>query len=302
MANSHIPDFDSLPKVKDMPQGCAWGVFDKDGKKDHIGCLNLLAPDVVQEAFKEARDGVSVSLNWPLGAISKPGFNRKGLEHKVLSFKESPFDIHGFDDEVEFNTQCSSQWDSLLHFAHQPTGLNYNCCKPSKDDLIQSFGKADVNNALPSLDHWHNRGGLVGRGVLLDYRAYALAKGIQYSCFDDHAISVKTLEDVAKYQGTEFKFGDILIVRTGFTEDLQPVTADEQERMLGTNKACGVKGCRETAKWVWNHHFAAVASDALGFEVLPPKIEDEGDRVGSFGELGMSKVTCLLLYEGFRCD
>jgi hypothetical protein len=61
---SNIPDFDSLPSVKDMPQGTAWGVFDKDGKKDIYGCLNLLTPDVIKEAYKEAKDGVSISLNW----------------------------------------------------------------------------------------------------------------------------------------------------------------------------------------------------------------------------------------------
>ena len=78
MANDYtnLPDFDSLPEVKGMPQGCAWGVFDKDGKKDHLGCVNLLTPAVVKAAYKEAKDGVSVSLNWPIGAINKPGFMR----------------------------------------------------------------------------------------------------------------------------------------------------------------------------------------------------------------------------------
>lgn len=36
---SNIPDFDSLPAVEGMPQGCAWGIFDKNGKKDHLGQL-----------------------------------------------------------------------------------------------------------------------------------------------------------------------------------------------------------------------------------------------------------------------
>ena len=58
---SNLPDFDSLPKVKDMPQGCAWGIFDKDGKKDHLGCLNLLTPAVVANAIKEATEGKSPS-------------------------------------------------------------------------------------------------------------------------------------------------------------------------------------------------------------------------------------------------
>ena len=286
---SNLPDFDSLPKVEGMPQGCAWGLFDKDGKKDHLGCLNLLTPKVIQEAFKEARDGHSVSLNWPIGAINTPGFFRKGLEHKVLSFKDSPLSLHGFDDEVEFNTQCSSQWDSLVHYAHQPTGKSYNGVQPSKDELVQAFGNVDLDKALPTLNHWHDRGGLVGRGVLLDYKAYAQDKGIKYDCFSDHAITVEDLDNVAKHQGTELRQADILIVRSGFTDELGGATAEEQERMLGSHKCVGVKGCKETAKWVWNHHFSAVAGDAIAFEQIPSRIEEEGDREGSIAELGKCK-------------
>jgi hypothetical protein len=58
----NIPDFDDLPKVEGMPQGCAWGVFDKDGKKDLLGTLNLLTPGVVAAAATEVKDGVSISL------------------------------------------------------------------------------------------------------------------------------------------------------------------------------------------------------------------------------------------------
>lgn len=68
--------------------------------------------------------GISASLNWPIGALETPGFARKGLKHKVISWQPQGF--HGWDDEVEFNTQCSSQWDSLVHYHHQPSGLNYN--------------------------------------------------------------------------------------------------------------------------------------------------------------------------------
>lgn len=57
-----IPDFDDLPRVEGMPQGCAWGVFDKDGKKDMLGTLNLLTPEIVASAATEIKDGVSISL------------------------------------------------------------------------------------------------------------------------------------------------------------------------------------------------------------------------------------------------
>lgn len=100
MASPKIPDFDDLPAVKGMPQGCAWGIFDKDGKKDVYGTLNLLTPDVVKAAAAEVKDGVSISLNWQIGGIKTPGFFRKGLVHKVMSFKDGPLGCHGFDDEV----------------------------------------------------------------------------------------------------------------------------------------------------------------------------------------------------------
>jgi hypothetical protein len=103
----NLPDFDALPPVQGMPQGCAWGIFDRGGSKDYLGCLNLLTPRVKQEACKEARDGVSISLNWPLNAIARPGFGRRATEHTVLDGLEE-WQIHGFDDEVAFNTQGSS--------------------------------------------------------------------------------------------------------------------------------------------------------------------------------------------------
>ncbi|KAF7585498.1 hypothetical protein BBP40_010809, partial [Aspergillus hancockii] len=109
-----IPSFDDLPSVPGHPQTkCSWGLFDKDGQKDLYGTLNFITPDVVQSAAAEIREGISVSLNWPVGSIKIPGFFRKSLCHRVLELKDATGKVFGFDDEVEFNTQASSQWDSL---------------------------------------------------------------------------------------------------------------------------------------------------------------------------------------------
>lgn len=56
------PKFDDLPPVEGMPAGCAWGVFDKDGKKDVYGTLNLIVPDTIKGAAEEVRQGLSISL------------------------------------------------------------------------------------------------------------------------------------------------------------------------------------------------------------------------------------------------
>lgn len=58
----NLPKFDDLPPVQGMPQGCAWGVFDEDGKTDVLGTLNLLTPEVVKAAAGEVRQGISISL------------------------------------------------------------------------------------------------------------------------------------------------------------------------------------------------------------------------------------------------
>lgn len=37
-------NFDETKKVEGTPQGCLWGFYDEDGKKDQVGCmLQILA-------------------------------------------------------------------------------------------------------------------------------------------------------------------------------------------------------------------------------------------------------------------
>jgi hypothetical protein len=268
-----------------MPQGCAWGLFDKDGKKDNLGCLNKITPAIVAAAATEVRDGISVSLNWPLDALKVPGL-RKGLVHKHENVGDKFPGMNALDEELEFNTQSSSQWDGLIHWPHQPSGLSYNGFKPTVATLAASPTCEESGQEWPCMSPWHKRGGLVGRGVLLDYRAYAEAKGIPFSPFQPMAIRVADLEAVAAFQGTELKVGDILLVRTGFTEDLEGKNAAEQVQTFGQGAMAGVHGHVDTARWMWNHHFAAVASDNMAFEQLPPLKEDgTPDSMVNLGEL-----------------
>lgn len=277
---SKLPDFDDLPKIEGMPQGAAWGLWDKDGKKDVYGKLNLLTPDVVKAAYAEAKEGISVSLNWPIGSIETPGFNRKGLVHKVMSFVGGPLDCYGYDDEIEFNTQCSSQWDSLTHFLHQDSQTGYNGIKTNVDALVQKHGKEDAKQELPTLNHWHKRGGLVARGVFIDFKRWADETGRKFNPFDADQISVQDIETVAKKQGVEFRHGDVIIIRSGFTEGLTGISGEEQNKLMSSHRVCGVTGNEATARWFWNKHFSAVAGDMIAFEHIPAIKQD-----GTEGEI-----------------
>ena len=125
------------------------------------------------------------------------------------------------------------------------------------------------------IHHWNDRGGIVGRGVLLDYVRYAENKGIKYDVMSNHVISVDALEDMAKDEGLTFKPGDILIVRSGFTKWYSNASQEERDVNISGERSTlawtGVEGNLKTVEWLWNHHFAAVAGDCVSFEVSSPQ-------------------------------
>lgn len=224
-----------------------------------------------------------------MNKLNYPG--RKATEHKIISMADTMADfsngkLKSWDDELEFNTQASSQWDSLCHFQHQPSGLAYNGFDPNVEKLS---AETTESNDMPTLDHWHTRGCIVGRGVFLDYKAYAEDNGIEFHPFDGVRIKVEDLEACAKSQGVEFRPGDILIVRTGATEaidGMQPYDLGKMAQAL----LSGVHGTEETARWLWNKRFAAVASDSTSFEAFPP-LKPDGSP-GGIQDLGNVILCC----------
>lgn len=107
----------------------------------------------------------------------------------------------------------------------------------------------------------------MGRGVLIDFVSYAKKHNIQVSHFEGFAITLDQVLAIAAEQKVEFRPGDILLLRTGFTTTYN-ILGDIQRRDISTRKEwCGLGQSRETTKWLWEQQFAAVASDSPGFEV-----------------------------------
>lgn len=104
----------------------------------------------------------------------------------------------------------------------------------------------------------------MGRGVLLDYVRYAERHGISYNPMSRHCITVADLEAMAKEEGVTFKPGDLLIVRSGWIKWYNEHETDDRVKHItnGTD-FIGVEGCEESVKWLWNHHFSAVAGGTL---------------------------------------
>lgn len=257
-----FPSFDELPKVDGQPQGCLWSFFDKNGVKDQIGTLNILTPDVVRQASSEIKTGKHIQLDWCLENVTFPGFGRKKFEHKIVDKGQ----FAALDDEVAFNTQCGSQWDSLKHFGHQATKLYYN-------GLSHERAVSEPTNGI---HNWCERGGIVGRGVLVDWLSwYEHKHGNPPSPVTRHEIPVSEIEECLKHQGTTLRQGDILMIRSGYVRWHNSASMDERRKGTQENSiAIGLQGSETSVRWLYDHHFAAVVGDTVAFEAWPPKFAE----------------------------
>ncbi|KAL6704319.1 hypothetical protein ACN47E_008383 [Coniothyrium glycines] len=264
--NEHrFPAFDDLPKVEGMPQGNLWGFFDKDGKKDEIGTINLLTPAVVQAASREISTGEHIQLDWELHNVQFPGFSRKAFDQKKIDFAEFS-DFCAMDDEIYINTQAGSQWDSLKHFAHQASKTYYNGL------THELAAQTDTNGT----HKWCERGGIVGRGVLCDWLAwYEEKNGRAPSPVTRHEIPIEEIEETLRWQGTSVRQGDIIMIRSGYVRWHND--ANEVVRKSGTcdnSVAIGLQANEKTIRWLYDKHFAAVVGDTVALEAWPPKFTD----------------------------
>lgn len=114
-------------------------------------------------------------------------------------------------------------------------------------------------------------GGVVGRGILLDYCSWAESQGNLLPALETSSVTASELQKVAEFQGVSFKPGDILFVRSGFVRALDAMTNDEAVAYSANPppKAIGVESSEETLKWIWENKFSAVAGDAVAFEAHP---------------------------------
>lgn len=112
--------------------------------------------------------------------------------------------------------------------------------------------------------------------MLIDYYAYAQAhkNKIQYCPGDTIAISVADVEAVAAWEGVTFRAGDILVLRTGWTQWHDALKDDDPAKFIAkthdAHNNAGLLASEETAAWIWNHRFAAAAADNPTLESWPP--------------------------------
>ncbi|CAE6425990.1 unnamed protein product [Rhizoctonia solani] len=254
---NRLPAFKDLPLKPEYPPHAAWGVW---GEKDELGTVNNITPETIAAASKEIKLGMSIPLNWAMDQPTYPFYDRKGFHQEHIA--KTPRIVN--DDIIHFNTQCSSQWDSLRHFGYQAEKVFYNGLKQEtllSDPFITTNG----------IHNWAKTG-IVGRGVLLDFYAYAQRHNLNYDPFSQHGASLDQIKAVQAEQGVEIRGGDILLIRFGFIAQYTTLS-DERKREVAKvpHTWAGMEQSKEFLEWFWDNRFAALAGDTPAFEMYPPR-------------------------------
>jgi kynurenine formamidase len=255
-ATDTLPGYDELPRIGGLP--CSWGLW---GSDDRFGCLNLLTPERVRDAARGVRRGAQFSLNWRMDLPEPPLFDRPRIVREVVPSTTSPSLNELISD---WNTQDSTQWDGFGHVPRVGFGF-YN----------------GLDAGEHSIGDWADRGGLSGRGLLLDVERWRASVGRPLAQGTSERITVDDLEATAAAQGSVAEPGTILIIRTGWIHWYESLTEEERAAVAPGVKIVnpGLDPSDDMARYLWDSHVAAVAADNPGLELWPPgALVDEATR------------------------
>ncbi|BEJ10019.1 hypothetical protein CcaverHIS641_0700540 [Cutaneotrichosporon cavernicola] len=158
-------------------------------------------------------------------------------------------------------------WDGFAHVPYQ----NY----PEK-------GKYTYHGGMTADDIWggctkygiHNlaKHPVTSRAHLIDIARWAEKNGVKLDQLSANTpISLDMIQKCADEHGIKFESGDVLIVRTGYTEAVYNMPEDKYKEYNPMMGAIGVDPSPELMRWIWETGIPAVASDAFAFESWPPK-------------------------------
>ncbi len=246
-ATMEEPSYDELPVLAGTDIRHSWEVWADRTR----GTLNRLTPEGRLRALAEVSDGRCIDLTLPLGEPAPPLYGRPALHHQVFARTRSMIE----ETLDRFDTQASSQWDSLRHFGAGRHGFYGN---------VAEWDSAE-SRAL-GIDRWLEVG-IVTRGVLVDLPSYWDRKGMVVDPLVERSIGVEELRGALSTNGVSLARGDLLLVRTGWLSRVRDVgTPSDPEEMP---RGVGLSGSSDMAAFLWDAGLFAVAADNPAVEVLP---------------------------------
>ena len=171
------------------------------GSDDQRGAVNLITRDVVRDAARLVRLGMTVSMSRPYP--STPAANNVNPAQHFMRRKDRGDGTAGSIVDylaLNYHGQASTHLDALCHVWNRD-GM-WNGRDPDQEVTYHGVTWGGV-------EHWAD--GIVGRGVLLD----VAARRPQGFVDVDSAVTADELREVASSRGVDPQPGDILVIHSG---------------------------------------------------------------------------------------
>jgi kynurenine formamidase len=220
--------------------------WDRWGKQDQMGAVNLITPAKRKQAAALVRDGISVSLARNTES-EKAADNDSPFGHTMTSTGKNPLEGSYSMDliSVSYHGWAHTHMDSLCHMFYK--GKMYNGY-PQTDVTSQGATKLAVTNF---------KNGILSRGILMDIPRL---KGVPYLA-PGTPIYPEDLDAWEKKAGVKVGSGDIVLIRTG----RWAARAAKGPWKISTNSAGLYASC---AKWLKARDVAVLGSDGAS-DVMP---------------------------------
>ena len=284
-----------MSRWKQRPEGSTWGDF---GQDDQIGRLNLLTEQKVLQAVKEVKVGkvfcLSLPLDLPGGNVLNPRRHppvlsptlRDGtpyINFQMSKVQQDAIDVLS-DDQVTLCMQYSTQWDGLCHvgamFDTQGDGqlrrVYYNGFEADKD--IQASepagdgccGGGTSFAARLGIENYAQKG-MQGRGVLIDLARH-LGAGRT-------VVDAQTLMNIIEKDKISVESGDMLVLRTGFSEEIIAMGGKPSHDRLEQTGAVLDGSDAALLNWITESGIAAICADNYAVEAYPARTSGPGHSI-----------------------
>ncbi len=219
------------------------------GKDDEIGAINLITPEKRLEAAQLVRSGVSVSLAHNVIKEKTPD-NSSPFEHTMTTIGADGKFYCADRYSVEYHGYAHTHMDSINHFFY-------------KDKMYNGFTRNDVTkDGAQKLSIHKLKNGIFTRGILMDIPSL---KGKRY-LEPGEPIYVEDLEAWEEKAGVRVASGDVVFISTGRwarRAEKGPWDVDA-EGAAGLHVSC--------VQWLRKRDVAMLGSDAAS-DVLPSGVE-----------------------------
>ena len=218
------------------------------GKDDELGTLNLITEQEVKAAVALVQDGTRVSMALDLNKVVGP-LNNNPLRHRLEQATFGGHEVAGDEYSIEYHGFAHSHIDGLPHFIHK--GKMYNGFSKA---LLKETGaeKLGIENA---------KDGIITRGVLVDMPRFLGKAYLEPGT----AITAADLEAWEKKTGVTVGAGDVLLIRTGRWERVR-----QKGQWDFIAQAAGLHA--SVSKWLKARDVAVIGCDGVS-DVMPSGVE-----------------------------